>query len=94
MTTTLFCVKCEGTADILSENGYCGGCFDYQDELELHIRRAVEALYMARFETEPLTRANAAIQFGKRLNALLTFSGWEVEKALRVLEIRVVTVNA
>jgi hypothetical protein len=94
MTTTLFCVKCEGTADILSENGYCGGCFDYQDELELHISRAVEALYMTKHETEPETLANAVIQFGKRLNALLTFSGWEIEKALRVLSIRLESVNA
>jgi hypothetical protein len=94
MATTLFCVKCEGTADILSDNGYCGGCFDYQDELELHISRAVEALYMVRHEDEPATLANAKIQYGKRFEALIAFSGWDIEKALRVLTIRLESVNA
>lgn len=78
------CIKCESIAE-LSDNGYCGGCFDYQDELELHIAKAFDALKVVQFEHDVFKRDVARVEYGRKFDALLAFSDWSIEKAVKVL---------
>ena len=87
------CIKCEALDD-LSANGYCGNCFDYQDQLETRIEEATEALKAYTAETLFETKRSLAHIYTAKLNALMLFADWDIEKAVRVVDIRLGKVAA
>jgi hypothetical protein len=82
---TINCINCESVTDQPSDDGLCGGCFDLEQTIELHLTRALEALRVVQFEHDNHKRDIARIDYSRKFDELLTVTDWSIEKAIRVL---------